>query len=288
MKREKTNAIVYGAMLLAIFGVFIVLDTYTGAMFNVLFYYLMPLPFIVYGLKHGLKMMACQGVGAVLISFFFGLPETIFFTISAFFISVILVEGISKKWNSGFIFLSVLVVTAITQLLSVTVLATLFGYDIVSEVNEVKAFLGINGDLFAYALPLFVMLMGGLEAFIFTSLCDIVLFRLKIQRIPKFSIVQMHLPRKVGYACLILIFAQFIVQNDFFIFLGISSLIVLECQGLSFLMLYNLRKGYSPFLHILYFIMCFVPGVNLLIASIGLFDIFSEKRQVLLYNKTNV
>ena len=55
MQQKKIKELVNGAMMLALFGILVLFDTYTGSMLNVILFMLMPLPLLVYGLKNGLN-----------------------------------------------------------------------------------------------------------------------------------------------------------------------------------------------------------------------------------------
>lgn len=291
MNRQKTKQVVYGAMMLAIFALLILFDTYTGSMFNVFLYYLMPLPFVVYGLKFGFQMTVWVGVAAIILCFMLGLPETILFTVSAVLISLVLIAGILKKMNGGMLFLLVMVVTTMSQLLSVTVFAAILGYDLIAEVNEMLAWLGVHiqidqiGDM---VLALTCIIIGAMEAFIITNFCDLLLTRLKMERVPKFSLLKFHLSKLVGTICLTSIALAFLLPNQITTFLGVLSYCLLAVQGIAFVLYYVVVKQKGRILVPLAWIICLVPGINLIDVGLGLIDIYSEKRQKLLYNRANM
>lgn len=287
MGNRKTTEIVYGAMMLAIYGLLMILDTYTGAMLNVLLYYLMPLPFVVYGLKFGMKMTGCVGIAALIIGLMLGLPETIFFSFSAIIISLVLLHGIIKKRDGGLLFIEVMVVTTLAQVLSLTAFASLLGYSLTEELAEIESVLGVQFAHQEIFLPLFCLLVGGLEAFIFTSFTDLLLLKLRLERVPKFSLLKLHLPKWVGIATLVGFASMCLIPGQISYFFGCCSLMILCAQGLSYVMFYTIVQKKSRWLVVLAFFLCFVPYLGWSIAALGLFDIFSENRQKLLYNRNN-
>lgn len=291
MNRQKTEQVVYGAMMLAVFALLILFDTYTGSMFNVFLYYLMPLPFVVYGLKFGLNMTVWVGVAAIILCFMIGLPETILFTVSAILISLVLIAGIAKKMNSGMLFLVVMAVTTASQLLSVTVFAAVLGYDLVAEVNEMLAWFGMHIKIDQIAdmvLALTCIIIGALEAFIITNFCDFILTRLKMESVPKFSPLNFRLSKPMGSICVASMVLTIFFPNQWTTFFGVLSYCLLAVQGIAFVLYYTVVKQKKKLLVPLAWIICLVPGLNLIDVGLGLIDIYSEKRQKLLYNRANM
>lgn len=287
MKRKETMQVVFGAMMLALYGLLVVVDLYTGSLFNVFLYYLMPLPFVVYALYFGLKMTLALMIGALFISFLLAVPETIFFSISAMMVSLVLYWGISHKKSGRIIFMSTLLVTSFSQLLSISAFASLLGYNIQEEFAQIQTLLGINDQMMNYLIPAGVVIVGGMEAFIFVTFTDVLLWRLKLAKIPSFSLVTMHLSKKEGLLCLLMMVLGLYGEITLLRVAGILALVVLIVQGLSFLLFYHLCKKHGRWTAVVSLLGCFVPILNLLYAFIGLYDIFSEIRRKLLYNRAN-
>lgn len=289
MKRKETTRLVFGAMMLAIYGLLLVIDTYTGSLFNVLLYYVMPLPFVVYGLKYGLKMLGVLIVAGLCLNFLIALPSTIFLSISAMFVSLVLYIGISQKKDASVIFLATMFVSSLSQLLSMTLFAEVLGYDIAAEFAEIQKFVPLTTyQMTHYFLPLFVVIIGGLEAFVFVTFTDIVLLRLKMEKMTKFSLFTMHLSKKTGATIVGLWILSLVVPNSFIKMLGVLAFLVAVVQGLSFILYYHIIKRHSRLIYMLSLVGCIVPILNIFYAVVGLFDIFSEMRRKLLYNKANL
>lgn len=288
MKQKKTSEIVFGAMMIAIYAILIVLDTYTGAMMNIFLYYLMPLPFIVFGLRYGLKMTAYVGLAALFLGCFFGLPETIFLSFCAIIVALCVVLGMQEHWSGGRMFLAVMIVTTLSQLLSLTLLASLFGYDLALELTEIQQMLGLHENLKEWIriiLPLTCLMIGGLEAFIMLTFCDLLLLKLGIERLPRFSLVLLHFPKWVGCMAIISFVLVLLRRNDFTWMFSICMNLLMCVQGLSFSILWLSLHQKPRILNVLCLFACFIPGLNGFFTVLGLYDIFSERRQKILYNR---
>ncbi len=114
---------------------------------------------------------------------------------------------------------------------------------------------------------------------------DVLLFRLKMEKMVKFSLFTIHLSKKTGYLILGLISMAVLSNQPLIRVLGILAFLLAMVQGLSLILYYHILKGHSRLMHILSLVGCIVPGVNIFYAVLGLFDIFSEIRQKLLYNR---
>ena len=302
MNRKQTRRIVEGAFMLAILGVFIVIDSYTAGMFNLFLYFLIPLPFIWYGYTYQSKDLLILTFCSIVLGLFLGLPETIFYLICGSLISIIATYGIEKKVSSGIMFLMIISMTIVSEILLYTLFAKLFGYDLITEFESMYRFVTENirfieitqsyEMMLKTVLPLFVVVLGMIEGYIFMSLLSIVLNRLKIPFVKKFHIVHMQLPKWYGIiACISFVVASLIMNVsmvDTFYYLcsyvRILTILSLMLQGVSFLGVYLIVKGKNIYF-IFILLLLLMPKVNYLLVPFGLLDIFSEKRKNLLYNK---
>ena len=296
MKKTKTQEIVYGAMMLAIYAVVMLLDRYSGGMLYLFFYYFLPLPFIIYGLKFDTKMFGALLFGTLVLGLIFGLPETAFFGFTAVIVAYVIVSSIQKNWTGTSTMLLIMLVTVGSQILSVTLFAALFGYNLASEVqavidtvSEISTMMPANTNIlsaqqikviFAFS----TILMGCLEAFLFTTLSDLVLIRLKMARVQKFSIIQLHFPKIVGILFVIFFYLQIQMPSDLVLFLYLTFFMMMLAQGVSYCFFLNALVWRKPIINTLAFLGCFLPMVNYFILGMGLIDIFSDNRKKFMYN----
>lgn len=297
MRNNKTQQIVYGAMMLAIYSMFMLLDRYSGGMLYIFLYYFLPLPFVVYGLRYGTNLQGAMIFCSIVLGFMLGLPETAFFGVTAVTVSYIIVSSIKKNWSGTVTVLFIMIVTILSQILSVTIFASLFGYNMAEEIQYILSIVQEVADqlalqtmviseqrikvIFAFS----TILMGCLEAFLFTTLSDMILLRLKMARVPKFSLYQLRIPKIVGILFIIVLFLQTKYNTDLVLFSYLTLWMMILAQGLSYCFFLNATIWKKPKLNALAFLGCFIPIVNYFITCMGLIDIFnSGNREKILYN----
>ena len=296
MKKTKTQEIVFGAAMLSIYALIMLLDRYSGGMLYMLFYYFLPLPFMMYGLKFGTGMYGALTFGSIVLGFIFGLPETAFFGVTAILVSYILVSSIQKQWTGTKTMLFVMCATVLSQIASVTIFSSLFGYNLAEEidyiittVNDIACqlqYLTITIEesrvkvIFAFS----TILLGCIEAFVFMTFADLILLRMKIARVPKFSILQLRIPKIIGILFIVVIFLQTKYASDFFLFIFLGLWMMILAQGLSYCFFINAVLIRKPILNSLAFLGCFLPVFNYFITGMGLIDIFSSNRKKIMYN----
>ncbi len=291
MKKTKTQEIVYGAMMLAMYGIYLLIDRYSGGLLYVFLYYFLPLPFIVYGIKFGTRMFGVLVFSAGCLGFMLGLLETNFFSMSALVVAYVFSKSILKQWNGTKTMLLVMVTCIGAQILSVTIFASLFGYNLLEETQMVlEMFSEFGLDVYVSISQLkvivafSVVLLGLLESFVFSTLTDVVLLRLRLSRIPKFSILQMRLPKLVGILFILCFIVQTQINNDLLLFIQLGLWVAVLAQGMSYCFFLNVTTYHKPILNSLAFLCCFIPVVNYFMTFMGLLDLFSENRKRIMYN----
>ena len=137
-KDSKTQSITYGAMIIAIFGMLLLLNRQTGSFFEEVFLYIFPIPMVAYAAIYGWKRSLPVFVGMCLISFLCGTFTSIFYAISQAFIGLVFGTSLNHHRDMTRTLLMVMVLSALANILSTVVLATLFGYNITAEVTAMQ------------------------------------------------------------------------------------------------------------------------------------------------------
>ena len=137
-KDSKTQALTYGAMIIAIFGVLLLINRQTGSFFEEVFLYIFPIPMVAYSAIYGWKKSLPVFVGMCLISFLCGTFTSIFYAISQAFIGLAFGTSLNHKKDMTRTLLMVMVLSTLANILSTVVLASLFGYNITAEVTEMR------------------------------------------------------------------------------------------------------------------------------------------------------
>lgn len=283
MQQKKIRDLVFGAMMLALFGILVLLDTYTGSMLNVILFMLMPLPLLVYGLKSGLQASALLWVCEMILAVFIGLPETIFYALVAGLVSFVMVFGSQQRWSSQRLFLATLIMMIGAELLSMTLLAGLFGYDIEREYSTLLQYFPTAANLLSLIVPLTAFILGLMETYVLLNLSEVVCHRLQLPFVDHFHFVYLHFSKRSGLLLLFGCIGMFLPWN-FMRFVGIICYILLGIQGLSFLSLWSIMRS-CRYVMLIFLLSLFIPVVNLYLVGFGVLDIFSEKRYKIMYNR---
>lgn len=283
MQQKKIRDLVFGAMMLALFGILVMLDTYTGSMLNVVLFMLMPLPLLIYGLKSGLRASIVLWICEMILAVFLGLPETIFYALVAGLVSFVMILGSQKHWSSQRMFLATLVMMIGAELLSMTLLAGLFGYDIEREYASLIEQFPKAMQLVSLIVPLTAFILGLMETYVLLNLSEVVCHRLQLPFVDHFHFVYLHFSKRSGVMLLVGFFSILLPWN-FARFIGIICYILLGIQGLSFLSLWSIVRA-RRFAMPVFLLSLFIPLVNLYLVVFGVLDIFSEKRYKIMYNR---
>ena len=136
--KNATLQITTGAMFIAIFAIMLIINRYTGSMFEELILYIMPIPMVAYSAKFGWKSGVPVMVAMALISFFFGTLLTIFYAITEAFIGLVFGTCVYHKVEATKTLFTVMVLSVIANVTNTIVLASLFGYNIADEITEMQ------------------------------------------------------------------------------------------------------------------------------------------------------
>ena len=109
-------------MLVAVFGVFLLINRYTGGFMEGVLSYVLPIPIAAY--------TVC------LIAFIFGTFTSIFYAVSAAFIGFVLGDRLYHKADLNRTLLLTMLLAMLSELISILVIAQLTGVSIDADVKE--------------------------------------------------------------------------------------------------------------------------------------------------------
>lgn len=135
---SNTQKLTFGAMLIAVFGVLLLLNRQTGGLFEELFVYIFPLPMTAYSAKYGLKSGIPVFIGMSLITIFCGSFTAVFYATTAALLGLAFGGCLYHRADSTHTLILVMVLSAVFNVLSTVVLASLFGYDLNREIAEMQ------------------------------------------------------------------------------------------------------------------------------------------------------
>ena len=144
----KTQELTYGAMIVAIFGVLLLVNRQTGGFFEGFFMFVFPIPMVAFSARYGWKDSLPVFVCTVLIAFLFGTFTAIFYAISMSFIGMVYGSCIKAEKDMNRTLLLVLFLSAAAELICSVALASLSGIDINADIMAMQE--GMN-QMFAQA-----------------------------------------------------------------------------------------------------------------------------------------
>ena len=211
-----TMKLTTGAMIVAIFGVFLVINMQTGGLLAGLFMYVLPIPMVAYGAKYGWKSSVPVFVCMVIVAFLISPFTTFFYAIAGAFIGLVYGACIYRKMDMTKALLIVMAISAVSELAATLCLSSLSGYDLGQQVTEMRSMMDqtfgkagvvmpenmMEGHFLLQMMIIAVAMMGVMEGFIVSRLSLLVLRRLRIQVPAPTPIRDIYPPKWTGYAAL--------------------------------------------------------------------------------------
>ena len=222
---ENTQKLTFGALLVAVFGVLLLLNRQTGGMLEETFLFLFPIPMVAFSARYGWKDSLPVFVCTVLISIFCGIFTSAFYAATQSFIGVVYGSCLHAKRDSNKTMLLVMALSTISNLLSTIVLAALFGFDLQEDIEMMQTMMhqaiekaGTNmtpeqmqaldrvlqPDTLLRMLIVSVIFMGVVQGFIVCQLSLLILRRLRFQIQKPAPIISYYPPRWTGFIALVL------------------------------------------------------------------------------------
>ena len=134
----KTQELTYGAMIVAIFGVLLLINRQTGGFLEGIFMFIFPIPMVAFSAKYGWKDSLPVFVCTVLLSFLFGTFTAIFYVIAESFIGMVYGSCIKAERDMNRTLVLVVALSAVAELLCSVALASLFGIDINQDIMAMQ------------------------------------------------------------------------------------------------------------------------------------------------------
>lgn len=125
-------------MIVAIFGVLLLINRQTGGMFEGFFMFIFPIPMVAFSAKYGWKDSLAVFVCTVLIAFLFGSFTGLFYAISMSFIGMVYGSCIHAKRDMNRTLILVMVLSAAAELLCTIALATVAGFDLNADIMAMQ------------------------------------------------------------------------------------------------------------------------------------------------------
>ena len=212
---SRTQELTFGAMLIAVFGVILVLNRQTGGLFEELIFFILPIPMTIFSMKYDWKDSLSVFVCMALLSFFLGTLYTAFYAVTEAFLGVILGICLRRHHDLNRTQLLIMGLSALFSVVGSVVLASVFGIDVNTELTEMQNMMtnmfnnaglsvpannGAISDMLSMTslkrmYILSMALIGLMQGFIIVRLSLLILKRLRLH-VPQAQPVGLYYPPK--------------------------------------------------------------------------------------------
>jgi len=294
--KKNVRMLTEGSMMLAIIGVFLLLNLQSAGLLEAYLVWAIPLPIIFYLTKFGFK----QGLILALATFFLTLLTgnfiTLFYIGGALVIGLVYGYGVRSNQSNGWLIFFTTILTAISLFVEMFVLAAVFGYNLLEEtqmiVNTISQMQGVvfPEDMTTLVLsvyPVALLLMAFLQALVTHFMAILLLKRLNIKTRKMKPIQDFKLPKWLGFLALTGLFVGTLLGRTASTDLRIVMTLVLTISGLVLiadayiLILITAQRKQIKYLPILALIaLVFLPSFMIYaFIGLGLMDCFTDIRE---------
>ena len=289
-----------GAMIAALYGVILILNRQFGGLIETMFFFFMPIPFVVYSARYGFKSSLAVCAAVFFLAFMFALPQTLFYLFTAMMAGISYGSLVRRQVRNGILLWTVIFVAIFSQLITTVVLASFFGYDLALQFAEIGEMLSLLDTQLVVNIPenlgffmmtaviLIGILTGILEGMLVHMISNILLSRLKIEVRPFRSLSQWRIPRWLGYFSFIAFSSRYLLNYvkieielyylvQIISFIGQSVLLFFGYIATVVLGMVKYKKNLSPIILLVCFM--FPAFVILPICGLGFLYITTDFRQ---------
>lgn len=306
---KNVNRLTYGAILLAIFAVILLITLYVPVI-GVIMNLFLPLPFIMFAGKNDNKSSLVFFVASIFISFIvgtlFAIPLTLAYGMTGLIMGILIREGKSRI----FVFISGTLVFLVNLVGSYIISILFFEFDIIEDTmnllkdsfeNSIQLLNSFGQNPNDELLKQFETSLTTMETlipsiFVIASLTMVFIIELVNRPIAKRFGIQIKnwqpfrnlvLPRSIIWYYLLTLLLSFIVKPETGSFyysavanIGFILQFLLIIQGLSFVYYYSYLKKWSKFVPVFVtFMMFFVPIVLYIVRILGIIDLGFDLRR---------
>ena len=125
-------------MIVAIFGVLLLVNRQTGGMFEGFFMFIFPIPMVAFSARYGWKDSLAVFVCTILIAFFFGTFTGIFYAVSMSFIGMVYGSCIYSQRDMNRTLILIMILSAAAELLCTIALAAVAGFDLNADIMAMQ------------------------------------------------------------------------------------------------------------------------------------------------------
>lgn len=252
---KKTLKITQGAMMVAIFGMLLLMNRQTAGLFEGVMFFLLPIPLVAYSAMYGWKPGMSVFVAMALVSGLFGTIMTMFYAITQCLVGLVFGSMMFKKVESTKVLGVVMVMSALSSVLELLFTAALFGYSMMNDVNEMGSVMEeafakagmpvpekfLNTNFLSQMFVISTIFWGLVTGFVIFELSLIILKRLKFPVQKPKSVFCYYPPKLLGAFCFVVyMFYNFSLANSLENVLLQNTLQVLGLCGYLYLVVFGI------------------------------------------------
>lgn len=247
----KVREISEGALICALVGAFILINVQTGGIISFLNLFL-PLPFVYYAYKYGLKNSWIVFFASLLLTFLFSNIVSCVFVAVQGLIGIVYGVGLAKKVSFKKIMLTMIMISIVEQIITILLFPAIFGYNMQETIDTMQQFLQVayGGQVpSAFQINVFlkaviiaiIPITAVLQAWVTHYLARLLLMRLNMPVVQPMQLINQNPKPIVGYITLILTLGGFSTMNGYIqnewialcvLILGVLSLFYLLFYGI--------------------------------------------------------
>ncbi|MDR1795633.1 MAG: YybS family protein [Erysipelotrichaceae bacterium] len=183
--------ITQAAMICAISGVFLLLDRQSAGLIESLFFWIMPVPVLIYAVLYGARDGLTLLIAQTLLAFLVATPDKAILTFGSSLIGLSYGIAVYQKLPIRLAIIAAMVTSVLFYYFTMLFFASFFGYDIYKETDEILAWInGFNSTepvepwVRQAAVFLAPALTGILQGVVTHFLAVVLLARLRIANLP--------------------------------------------------------------------------------------------------------
>jgi uncharacterized protein YybS (DUF2232 family) len=278
---NNVKALTQGALMVALMGVFLVINRQSGELLEFYAAFLLPLPIIVYASQYGGKASIIPLISITMLSLMIGVPTSVFTVLHASITGVLYGDSVYTHRSDRYLLSVITIATTLYYIFTTWILAGLFGVDLQMEATSIINFLQSQGfkavlgmsltQMVVYLIPNIVIFTAIMQSLLVHILARVLLNRLHIVLMPQVKLSDMIPPKFITWPLLGILIITSVVNVvkldipfiDIMNFLTITGLLVFIIYGLLFLVVWISANGWRILTLLVYVLLFILPFIML-------------------------
>lgn len=219
--RNQVKQTTFGAMMLAIVGVFLTLNTLSAGLLLAVIPFFVPIPYVFFTKEYGLKAGLVLWFSTLMLGLMITPPHFVVLTLLYGMIGIVYGEGVRRKLNDKYLFFTSFIGIIIVYLVTMFLFGAIFEFNILEQIDQVVKLVRTMSvvdstsltSLVTFIFLLSIILQGVLEAFVIHMLCTILFLYLKHEPVRRVKLSSIQYPAYLGVISAGFMLLMFKVQD---------------------------------------------------------------------------